>query len=110
MRKITHKSRAPWIIGAALAVITIAVFCRVVTFDFIVYDDPSYVTANPQVQAGLSTKNFVWAFTSSHAYNWHPLTWLSLMLDCQLFGSDAGRLHLTNLFCIRLILFCFLFF
>ncbi len=97
MRKITHKSRAPWVIGAALAVITIAVFCRVVTFDFIVYDDPSYVTANPQVQAGLSVENFAWAFASSRAYNWHPLTWLSLMLDCQLFGPDAGWFHLTNL-------------
>lgn len=42
-------------------------------------------------------KNFVWAFTSSRAYNWHPLTWLSLMLDCQLFGLDASRLHMTNL-------------
>ena len=98
MRKITHKSSAPWVIGAALAVITIAVFYRVATFDFIIYDDPSYFTANPQVKAGLSVKNFVWAFTSSNANNWHPLTWLSLMLDCQLFGPDAGRLHLTNLF------------
>ncbi len=98
MRKITHKSRAPWVIGAALAIITIALFCRVATFDFIVYDDPSYVTTNPQVQAGLSVKNFVWAFTSSHASNWHPLTWLSLMLDCQLFGPDAGRFHMTNVF------------
>ena len=98
MRKITHKSHVPWVIGAALAVITIAVFCRVATFDFITYDDHSYITANPQVQAGLSVENFVWAFTSSHVYNWHPLTWLSLMLDCQVFGPDAGRLHLTNLF------------
>jgi protein O-mannosyl-transferase len=98
MRKNTHKSRVPWVIGSALAVITIAVFCRVATFDFITYDDTSYVTANPHVQTGLSAKNIVWAFTSSHASNWHPLTWLSLMLDCQLFGPDAGRIHMTNLF------------
>jgi hypothetical protein len=97
MRKSTHNSRAPWVIGSALAIITIAVFIQVRTFDFITYDDYSYVTANPQVKAGLSLENFVWAFTSIHAYNWHPLTWLSLMLDCQLFGPDAGRLHLTNL-------------
>ena len=97
MRKITHKSRAPWVIGAALTVITIAVFCRIAKFDFITYDDPSYVTANPQVQAGLSVKNIVWAFTTSHACNWHPLTWLSLMLDCQLFGVNPHWLHLTNL-------------
>jgi Tfp pilus assembly protein PilF len=97
MREIAHKYLAPWVIGVALAVITIAVFCRVATFDFITYDDPAYVTANPQVQAGLSVKNFVWAFTSSRAYNWHPLTWLSLMLDSELFGLNAGGFHITNL-------------
>jgi protein O-mannosyl-transferase len=97
MRKSTHKSRAPWVTGAALAVITLAVFCQVGTFDFITYDDHSYVTANPQVKAGLSLKNLVWAFTAFHACNWHPLTWLSLMLDCQLFGVNPHSLHLTNL-------------
>ena len=97
MRKSTHKSRAPWVIGSALAVITLAVFCQVWTFDFITYDDYSYVTANPQVKAGLSLKNLVWAFTAFHACNWHPLTWLSLMLDCQLFGANPHWLHLTNL-------------
>ncbi len=97
MRKITHKSPVGWVIGAALALITIAVFFQVGTFDFITYDDPAYVTANPQVKAGLSLENFVWAFTSSQAYNWHPLTWLSLMLDCQLFGPAPHLLHITNL-------------
>ena len=97
MRKNTHKSRVPWVVGSALAVITFAVFCRVATFDFITYDDTSYVTANPHIQTGLIAKNIVWAFTSSHASNWHPLTWLSLMLDYQLFGPDAGWLHITNL-------------
>ena len=97
MRKITHRPRVPWVIGAALGVITIVVFFQVAAFDFITYDDPAYVTANPQVQGGLSLKNFVWAFTSSQAYNWHPLTWLSLMLDCQLFGPDPHLLHMTNL-------------
>jgi protein O-mannosyl-transferase len=104
MRKTTYKSRAPWVIGSALAVITLAVFCQVGTFDFITYDDYSYVATNPQVKAGLSLKNLVWAFTTFHACNWHPLTWLSLMLDCQLFraaslpgGVNPHSLHLTNL-------------
>lgn len=97
MRKSTRKSRTPWVVGAALTVITIAVFIQVRTFDFLFYDDYSYVTANPRVNTGLSLKNFVWAFTSIHAYNWHPLTWLSLMLDCQLFGPDPYWLHMTNL-------------
>lgn len=97
MRKITHKSRVPWVIGSALAVITIAVFIQVCTFDFLIYDDYAYVTANPQVNTGFNLKNFVWAFTATHAYNWHPLTWLSLMLDCELFGLDAGMFHLTSM-------------
>jgi tetratricopeptide (TPR) repeat protein len=84
-------------VGLALAVVTLGVFFQVRTFDFLIYDDHGYVTANPQVKAGLSAKNLVWAFTTSQASNWHPLTWLSLMLDCQLFGADPGQLHLTNL-------------
>ena len=97
MRKTAHKSLAPWVTGAALTVITIAVFIQVCTFDFLIYDDYAYVTANPQVKSGLNLKNFVWAFTATQAYNWHPLTWLSLMLDCELFGVNPHSLHLTNL-------------
>jgi protein O-mannosyl-transferase len=97
MSKNTQKPRAPLVIVSFLAVITVVLFCRVMTFDFIIYDDFAYVTANPQVQAGLSVKNLAWAFTSSNASNWHPLTWLSLMLDSDLFGHDAGMFHLTNL-------------
>ena len=96
-RKKTNKSRTPLIVGLALTAVTLAVFSQVWNFDFIIYDDPAYVTANPQVKAGLSAKNFVWALTTSHTHNWHPLTWLSLMLDCSLFGPDPGWLHLTNL-------------
>jgi Tfp pilus assembly protein PilF len=97
MRKDHQKSRAPWVIGSALAVITLVVFFQVRAFDFIIYDDHAYVTANPQVQSGLSLRNLVWAFSTTQASNWHPLTWLSLMLDCHLFGANPGRLHLTNL-------------
>jgi tetratricopeptide (TPR) repeat protein len=62
------------------------------------YDDNDYVTANRQVKAGLSAAGVRWAFTTRHAANWHPLTWLSLQLDATLYGGDsAWGYHLTNL-------------
>ncbi|HUP25093.1 MAG TPA: tetratricopeptide repeat protein [Thermoanaerobaculia bacterium] len=60
------------------------------------FDDPSYVTDNPRVLAGLTWEGARWAFGSVHAHNWHPLTWLSHMLDVELFGLDLGRHHLTS--------------
>ena len=98
MNKSVRKSREPLVIGVVLVIVTIAIFFQVRTFEFITYDDPSYVTENTHVQSGISTNNIVWAFTSSYANNWHPLTWLSLMLDCQLFGVNSHAMHLTNLF------------
>jgi len=80
-----------------LAVATLAVYWPVKSYDFVNYDDPDYVTANPHVQTGLTWANAAWAFTTGRAGNWHPLTWLSLMLDVELFGSGPARLHLTNL-------------
>ena len=80
-----------------LAVCTVGAYWRVGGFDFVKYDDPLYVAENPHVQAGLTREGFVWAFTTGHAGNWHPLTWLSHMLDCRIFGLNPGRHHLTNL-------------
>jgi tetratricopeptide (TPR) repeat protein len=65
--------------------------------DFVDYDDDMYVTENPHVKNGITGESISWAFTTGHAYNWHPLTWLSHMLDCQLFGIEPGWHHLTNL-------------
>jgi Flp pilus assembly protein TadD len=65
--------------------------------DFVNFDDDDYVTANPVVLRGLTWHGVAWAFTTEHAVNWHPLTWLSHMLDVQLYGLDAGAHHLTNL-------------
>ena len=65
---------------------------------FISYDDDVYITENPNVQAGLTARSVKWAFTSGHAANWHPLTWLSHMLDYQLFGPNPFYHHLTNVF------------
>ena len=84
-----------FVICFALIAITFAVFGQTLGFDFVNYDDPIYVSENPQIQAGL---NVVWAFTHVHSHNWHPLTTMSHMLDWQLFGAKAAAHHLENVF------------
>jgi tetratricopeptide (TPR) repeat protein len=80
-----------------LAVITFAVFGQTVHYEFVNYDDNEYVYENPVVQKGLTWEGFRWALTYGQIGHWHPLTWLSHMLDCQLYGLQAGGHHLTNL-------------
>jgi tetratricopeptide (TPR) repeat protein len=79
-----------------LAAAVFLTYSRVLHFDFVTFDDPEYVTANPHVQAGLSLAGVAWAFGSSAAGSWFPLTWLSHMLDCDLFGLASGWHHFTN--------------
>jgi tetratricopeptide (TPR) repeat protein len=76
---------------------TLLIFWQVHNFDFIDYDDNDYVYENPHVSNGLTGDGVIWAFTTNRSFNWHPLTWLSLMLDCQLFGANPGYMHLMNL-------------
>jgi len=76
---------------------TLLVFWQVRNFDFVNYDDNKYVYENPQVLNGLTHNGIIWAFTTGSVSNWHPVTWLSLMLDCQLFGKNPGWMHLINL-------------
>lgn len=85
------------LVAALLAALTAAVYGQVGTFDFINHDDPEYVFENPVVRGGLSLQGIRWAFTSVEMANWHPLTWLSHMLDVQLFGVSPGAHHLVNL-------------
>lgn len=73
------------------------VYCQAIHFDFNNYDDNLYVTENQQVQAGLTVGGLCWAFTTGHASNWHPLTWLSHMLDCELYGLNPMGHHWTNI-------------
>lgn len=80
----------------ALAALTAVVYAPVRHFDFVQVDDPAYVTENPHVLRGLTPEGIAWAFTTGDAANWHPVTWLSHMLDVQLFGVAAGPHHLTN--------------
>ena len=79
-----------------LIVLDLVVYAPVWTHDFTDYDDPTYITENPQVTAGLTWPGVVWAFTKGHAMNWHPLTWLSHMLDVELYGLSPGPHHLTS--------------
>jgi protein O-mannosyl-transferase len=74
------------------------VYSDVITHEFVDFDDDLYLTENIRVQKGLSIDNIIWAFTTTSAANWHPITWLSHMTDVQLFGMDPGLHHLTNLF------------
>ena len=83
-------------ICAALIAITWAVFGRTLGHEFVNFDDPNYVSENPQIHAGLNWQSIVWAFTHVHSHNWHPLTTMSHMLDWQLFGAKPGAHHFVN--------------
>ena len=86
----------PRLIALLLALGTLVVFLPVGGFGFVNYDDPDYVTENGFVKNGLSWPSIMQAFTSFHACNWHPLTWLSHMTDCTLFGLNPGAMHFVN--------------
>ncbi len=85
------------VLSLLLAVATLVLYNSVNQHPFINYDDDRYVTENPHVRAGLSAETVSWAFTSTEQANWHPLTWLSHALDCQLFRLNASGHHLTSL-------------
>jgi tetratricopeptide (TPR) repeat protein len=88
-------------LGALLVVVTVFAYAPVRHYGFVALDDQGYVMRNPQVRAGLTWAGMRWAFTTGYAANWHPLTWLSHMLDVQLFGLHAGAHHVVNL-CLHL--------
>jgi hypothetical protein len=92
-RKLEHAA----LCYVLLALITVAVYLPVIELSFVTFDDTYYLTDNPKVQAGLTWESVRWAFTHSHAANWHPLTWLSHMLDCQLYGLKPLGHHVTSL-------------
>ncbi|MES0397510.1 MAG: tetratricopeptide repeat protein [Syntrophobacteria bacterium] len=82
-----------WLI---LITAVLLVYWQVGDHEFINYDDNAYITDNAQVQKGLTSEGIIWAFTTSHTGNWHPLTWISHMLDCELYGLNPKGHHLTN--------------
>jgi tetratricopeptide (TPR) repeat protein len=80
-----------------LALVTLVLYWPVTGFDFLNIDDPDYILNNTAIHQGLTWQGIVWAFRTSYASNWHPVTWLSHMLDCSLYGWHPGGHHLTNL-------------
>ena len=92
-------SRERWLLlGVCVSLVTLTwvVFGQTVHFDFINFDDGDYVYKNPEVARGLTLAGVAWSFTHMHAANWHPVTWISHMLDCQLYGLSPGGHHLSN--------------
>ncbi len=85
------------VVCAVLFVGTFALFSPALNHGFLGYDDPNYVTQNIHVQTGLTWENVRWAFTTGHAANWHPLTWLTHMLDWKLYGDNPRGHHATNI-------------
>jgi hypothetical protein len=85
------------IIYLLLAGISLAIFAQTIRYEFVNFDDDLYVYNAPGIQAGLTIKGIGHAFISQHARNWHPLTTLSHMLDCQLYSLNAGGHHATNI-------------
>ncbi len=83
-------------IALGLAALVAIVYAPVRHFDFVQLDDPAYVTENPHVLRGFTLEGLRWALTTGHAANWHPVTWLSHMLDVQLFGLAPGAHHATS--------------
>jgi len=85
------------VVNVLLAATTFLVFIRVIEFSFINFDDDLYVSANESIRNGITVEAVRWAFTTGHAGNWHPLTWMSHMLDIELFGLNPHMHHLINL-------------
>ncbi len=92
----SHRTILSIVIVLFLISATLVVFWPVTHHQFLNLDDDSYVTENPQVKKGLTLPSILWGFTSAYAGNWHPLTWLSHMLDYQLHGLSPGGHHLTS--------------
>ncbi|MBC8433687.1 MAG: tetratricopeptide repeat protein [Desulfobacterales bacterium] len=96
-RRAPSHERHFFLVCLLLVIATFAVYGQITNFDFVGYDDEVYITDNQHVQAGLTFKGIQWAFSTYHAGNWHPLTWLSHMLDCEIYGLNPRGHHLTNL-------------
>ena len=81
---------------AFIGAMTLSLYSKVIGHPFVNYDDSAYVTENQQVRAGVSWHTIAWAFTATEQSNWHPLTWISHAIDCQLYGMSAGGHHFTS--------------
>jgi tetratricopeptide (TPR) repeat protein len=92
----TTFERADVLILIGLALVTFGIYAQLIGHHFITFDDPTYIQDNPMVNRGVTLAGLAWAFTTFHAGNWHPLTWIAHMIDSQLFGMFAGGHLLVN--------------
>jgi len=92
----SSRTRRNKLLPFLLLIAILAVYGQVRDYGFVNFDDPDYVADNAHVRAGLTSESLAWAFTSGFGANWFPLTWLSHMLDCQVFGLRSGWHHLNN--------------
>jgi Flp pilus assembly protein TadD len=90
------KRRQKWVVCVLLGAVVLAVFWPALRCGFVDDDDPDYVTLNKNIQHGLTWPSIEWALTTGHAVNWHPLTWVSHMIDYQLYGLAPTGHHLTS--------------
>ncbi len=108
---MSQDRRRNLLVASGLVVLTLAIYARAAGFDFVLTDDGLYVQENPHVLAGWTAAGATWAFTTLETSNWHPLTWLSLMIDAELWGSSPRGYHATNILLHALnsvLLFCLL--
>src|SRR5262245_15876709 len=96
-RRRAARGKSLLLIDAGLVLLTLVVFGQALGFGFILLDDPGYVTDNIHVLGGPTAANIAWAFTTTDEANWHPLTWISLMIDAALGGGTPFAFHLTSL-------------
>ena len=94
--KFVFKVQSTFLICFILFAVILTIYWQTGDFSYVNYDDPEYVYENERVQQGLSIDNIKWAFTTTTFSNWHPLTWISYMIDAQLYGDNPGQFHLTN--------------
>jgi hypothetical protein len=96
--KLFPRLRMDLVVCLVLAVVTFSIYWQVTDYSLVNYDDDYYITDNLRVQKGISIESLKWSFTTTYYYNWHPLTWISFLIDIQLFGLDPGAFHRTNVF------------
>jgi tetratricopeptide (TPR) repeat protein len=96
LSKTWNTRRRTMLVCLVLLIATLTVYWQVGRFDFINYDDTGYITGNDHVKSGLTLKGLIWSFQTTGLSNWHPLTWLSFMLDIEIYGLNAGGHHLTS--------------
>ena len=96
--KTRGTSRHAVFICLLLVIVTLPAYLQVASHQFVTFDDGLYITENIRIQNGINLENIAWSFTTTHSSNWHPLTWMSHLLDVSLFDMHSGSHHLVSLF------------